>query len=411
MAAIFRRIRGFGSEDADSCNNAFWIYIILAIVGVDVLIASYSLSHGIVDVFPFLFFIPIILTAYFYPRYGILSSILIGAVYLLLFLFYAQGDPLLLSRSLLISLLFIGIGGIISMLSDNIDGLKRKYRKIFETSDAGIMLIEREGGLIREVNPSIRKQLGYSDNEAEKNRFPDLWLDQNRFRAFAAVIAKSGRVSNFEAELLTGTGSVQQFLISGCLFDDDRILCTLINITQQVRAQADLVRSETKYRQFVETAQEGVWVFDTEGITTFVNPRMAEMLGYPAGEMQGKPIDMFMDEKCITLVHGGGKHRVVRFIRNGGAELCASLSISPLTETQGGVSGTLVLASDITQRVLHEERLKRSLQEKEVLLQELHHRVRCCIISVVVARPPFLGGASGSFWGECSAEALGSRFR
>src|SRR5437870_13387154 len=48
--------------------------------------------------------------------------------------------------------------------------------------------------------------------------------------------------------------------------------------------------SEERYRQIVETAFEGVWVIDSNNRTTFLNHRMADMLGYAPEEMIGKPI-------------------------------------------------------------------------------------------------------------------------
>src|SRR4029077_18518748 len=52
------------------------------------------------------------------------------------------------------------------------------------------------------------------------------------------------------------------------------------DITERRRAQEALHASEARYRQMVETAFEGVWVIDDNNKTTFVNHRMADMLGY-----------------------------------------------------------------------------------------------------------------------------------
>src|SRR5687768_3613493 len=48
------------------------------------------------------------------------------------------------------------------------------------------------------------------------------------------------------------------------------------------------------YRLIVESAHEGIWVADGAGNTTYVNRRMAEMLGYSAREMQGRSIYDFV---------------------------------------------------------------------------------------------------------------------
>ena len=52
------------------------------------------------------------------------------------------------------------------------------------------------------------------------------------------------------------------------------------DLTDARRAEASLAASERRYRELLETLYGGVWQIDREGMTTFVNPRMAEMLGY-----------------------------------------------------------------------------------------------------------------------------------
>ena len=53
---------------------------------------------------------------------------------------------------------------------------------------------------------------------------------------------------------------------------------------------------EPTYRTILETAEEGVWMIDVEARTTFVNHRMAEMLGVGVEEMVGRLVTDFMDE-------------------------------------------------------------------------------------------------------------------
>jgi PAS domain S-box-containing protein len=56
-----------------------------------------------------------------------------------------------------------------------------------------------------------------------------------------------------------------------------------------------LRESEERYRRIVSTAQEGIWVLDGEAKTTYLNQRMAEMLGYTVEETLGRPLFDFMD--------------------------------------------------------------------------------------------------------------------
>src|ERR1022692_4709390 len=66
------------------------------------------------------------------------------------------------------------------------------------------------------------------------------------------------------------------------------------DVTEQKQAEIALRQSEEKYRQMVETATEGVWIFDDAGSTTFVNSSMAAMLGCQPADMQGRLVSDFM---------------------------------------------------------------------------------------------------------------------
>ena len=58
-----------------------------------------------------------------------------------------------------------------------------------------------------------------------------------------------------------------------------------------------LQESESQYRRIVETANEGIWMLGEDLLTTFVNGRMAEMIGYRVEEIIGRPVTDFMFEE------------------------------------------------------------------------------------------------------------------
>ena len=66
---------------------------------------------------------------------------------------------------------------------------------------------------------------------------------------------------------------------------------------EHVRMLRALRDSEAQYRRLIESTHEGVWEIDALANTTFVNRRMAEMLGYTVTEMQGA-------RQTLGLFHG-----------------------------------------------------------------------------------------------------------
>jgi CheY-like chemotaxis protein len=87
------------------------------------------------------------------------------------------------------------------------------------------------------------------------------------------------------------------------------IAARLGRIVERMRAEEALRENEKRFRELLEALQEGIWVIDQDAYTTFVNPRMAEMLGYGVEEMQGKHLFVFMDERGVEISERNLKRR------------------------------------------------------------------------------------------------------
>jgi PAS domain S-box-containing protein len=133
------------------------------------------------------------------------------------------------------------------------------------------------------------------------------------------------------------------------------------------------------YRHFVETAHEGIWVIDAQANTTFVNPRMAEMLGYLVDEILGLPIFNFMDptggnkaKQIFTIRSREGFAGQIDywFPRKDGSVLWAIVNTRPIFNENREFSGVLSMVSDITDRKLAEKALRKAHEDLEVRVQE-----------------------------------------
>jgi PAS domain S-box-containing protein len=113
-----------------------------------------------------------------------------------------------------------------------------------------------------------------------------------------------------------------------------------------------------------------------------------KMFGYSTQEVYSKPLDILLPQQ-LAAVHRAhiaafdqsditarrmGERREILGRRKDGTEFPAEASISKVAF--GGEPMFTVIMRDVTQRALAEERLRASLREKEVLLKEVHHRVK-----------------------------------
>ena len=101
------------------------------------------------------------------------------------------------------------------------------------------------------------------------------------------------------------------------------------DITEIKRAEEKLRESEEKYRNIVETANEGILITDNENIITYVNKKFADMLGYTIEEVIGRPIWGFISEEYKPIVKMNLENRMqgisesyeLKLIRKDGSSL------------------------------------------------------------------------------------------
>ena len=140
------------------------------------------------------------------------------------------------------------------------------------------------------------------------------------------------------------------------------------DITEGMEASQRLKASEKKYRELLEGLQEGIWAMDAEGRTTFVNPRMAEMLGYGVEEMLGKPVFGFVNERGAATLRermelrrrGLRESYELDWLRKDGTSLYARVEGSPLYDDEGNYAGFLAGIVDLSERRRNELALARS---------------------------------------------------
>ncbi len=144
------------------------------------------------------------------------------------------------------------------------------------------------------------------------------------------------------------------------------VVSVLIDITESKKAEKIISESEKKYRQIVETAQEGIWLIDKENKTTFVNNKLCEILEYTRNEMMGKNIFYFMDEEARQLAislmqkkrEGNSDKLQFKYISKSGKEVWTHISTNPLFDEEGAYIGSLAMVIDITAQKITDEKLK-----------------------------------------------------
>ncbi len=272
---------------------------------------------------------------------------------------------------------------------------EQRYHALFNQAPIGVLLVDPDNGAFVEFNDFSHNQLGYTREEFEKLTLSDIERAgvESEVKLQLSMLLKEGG-GEFEAEYCAKGGDIKNVIVivkviklAGKTF----LHCVFHDISEIRTVQKSLMESEMQYRQLVELAQEGVWVLNTDLVTTFVNPRMAQMLGYNQSEMLGKTLFAFLDQKIVHLAkdflgkytHGVDGNFEYEFIRKDGTRIYATIAASQIADDNGEYSGTLALVADITIRKVMENKLEEYSKNLENIVEQKTNQLKEAQIQLV----------------------------
>jgi two-component system, cell cycle sensor histidine kinase and response regulator CckA len=130
--------------------------------------------------------------------------------------------------------------------------------------------------------------------------------------------------------------------------------------------ERSLRESEQRYRRIIETTSQGVWMLDAAARTTFVNARMANLLGCTVDEACGAPLQQFIPQPSRTAVvaqlqqSDPNLQLEATLQRPDGTRSSVLLATTPVLDAGGEPEGTLVMVTDVTARKQLEEQLRQA---------------------------------------------------
>jgi PAS domain S-box-containing protein len=150
---------------------------------------------------------------------------------------------------------------------------------------------------------------------------------------------------------------------------------------------ATLRASEEKYRGIFENAAEGIMVATLDGKALAANPAQTRMLGYASSEELTRALSdlrssLYVDghdrDAIIAELKGSGRAlgREVKFRRKDGTMFWVSINAHIAPDDEGQMTRVIGFTSDIDRRKRADEALRDTLREKDILLKEIHHRVK-----------------------------------
>ncbi|MGA2105999.1 MAG: PAS domain S-box protein [Methanoregula sp.] len=360
-----------------------WILLTLTITAAIILTTIFSLKNGITEVFPYFYLIPIIMLAITQPQFAIYFTILLGWAYLALIYVYGPFDFRLYASSTAWFYIFVTVGIIISSFVNKLNQ-EQRFRDIFSHSQTGIFTFDTTSGKILEINEKANLMFGYGPEEISTLRIPQIFSEHETGERFLARLNAENQIGDVEMVLRRKDGTTLWGLMTVSLDKNLIAICSVIDVTDRKRAVEALVQSEEKYRTLVESSDDAIMIVDRENRILYTNSGMPSLLGTTVEAMTGRSVRDFgrpgIADSLDALLHKVFEtQKPIRtdfFMDVNGRSIWGDLHLVPIRDKMGEFMTVLLMIHDITKRKDLEEALLLSVKEKEVMIKEIHHRVR-----------------------------------
>lgn len=264
-----------------------------------------------------------------------------------------------------------------------------RYRRLFEAAHDGVLILDCETRKITDANPFMYQLLDYPHGELLGKELWEIGLLKDEQASVAAFreLQEKGQVRYEDLPLETKAGVKREVEVVANRYDEDGtqvIQCNIRDITERKRTEAALHTSEERFRALFELGPTAIYSCDASGVVKDFNHRATVLWGrtpargdtterFCGSFKMFRPDGSFMPhDRCPMAEVLSGElpsaHDLEVIIeRPDGSVVTASVSICPLKNEQGEITGAINAFYDITERKQDEER-------QRFLMNELAHR-------------------------------------
>ncbi|OPY26500.1 MAG: aerobic respiration control sensor protein ArcB [Methanobacterium sp. PtaU1.Bin242] len=237
------------------------------------------------------------------------------------------------------------------------------------------------------ISPSIEKILGYEVEDYIGRPFFE--LDKLKNVILNPKFSLTPYKAEFKVKSKDGPFVWLECIGSPLLDDNNQSVGGIFSardVTERKKAEIALHESEVKFRTILESSPDSITVTDLNmniiecnraTIDMYHASSKEEIMGLNASELI-EPNDIPKLAKIVgqTLSKMESVTFELNLYKRDGTIFPAELSGNVIVDTSGIPVAFVAITKDITQRKMAEEQIKQSLKEKEMLLKEIHHRVK-----------------------------------
>ncbi len=276
-------------------------------------------------------------------------------------------------------------------IEDSLRESEELYRLLTETDPDIICTHDLSGNLLY-MNQAAAALTGYRVNETSRVNLrqfiPDDQLPGLMERMDKRLDQYHG-VHNYETEIISVNGErVPVDINSVAIMKDDVVDSILIvarDISHRKHIEEELERSREEYRVLYDSITDAILVADTDRRITSCNQSFVDLFGYSAEEIIGQKTSfVYADEQQFEELGKLIRERqdtqgivyTIDYRKKSGEVFPGETGVYMLKDRDGTFIGFIGMIRDVTDRVEAEAKIKKLLEEKELFLKEVHHRIK-----------------------------------
>ena len=293
-----------------------------------------------------------------------------------------------------------------------------RYRRLFEATQDGILILNAKTGMIEDVNPYLIKMLGYSREEFVEKKLWEVgaFKDTEASQAAFAVLQDKEYIRYEDLPLKAKDGRLIQveFVSNVYLAGGEKIIqCNIRDITEHKRIIVALQANERKYFSLLNQSSDGIFIIDLSGNILTVNTAMCRELEFSQEEFLSMKIwDIFPKQYVdrykarLTKILAGdtfeepGEYEVRG--RDGKHHYVEILSTPHYSGRD--IVGFQGIARDITGRKQLQEKLRESEKKYRDLVEMTHDLIWAVDVE---GRITYMSPVSRSVYGREPEEMIG----
>jgi PAS domain S-box-containing protein len=277
---------------------------------------------------------------------------------------------------------------------------ERRHRELLENINETVFSLD-DGGTVTYVSPAVKTAGGYDPSEIAGQPFTRFIFGEDVPRALEYFEKSKHEASEpLECRARTKSGDLRWIRISCRPVHADGghggLQGTFADVTDRKWIEEILQDSEQKFRRVVEESPEGIVLVDSSGVIVEWNKGEEAIVGIERDEAVGRPVWDVMHcllpperrtpesheriKEAVLMLILGRRERSedgaaeTEILRPDGGRRIVQETLFPIHTDKGCMVGSFT--RDVTEEKKAQERIEVSLREKEVLLKEVHHRVK-----------------------------------